>query len=325
MNTRISTAIRRLIPILAAGMILLGASGCSSEIEPDALGLKYTTGWIEGRHFDGILAPGSTKVEFNDKIFQIPINQRSFRIEQDESADVNGRLVVPAGGNSDAVRVAFELVAAFKLNTWSSKFKDPRTGKTYEGGMAQKFYEELCRHYDCALKDGESPAGWRLLLREKFYPALQAAFKDEARRFTPDELVNNISIETKGENGEKVMRPAQEVLLEAVGKRFGMALVRQTGGQYFCGPTFDRSAKGRARVCPPVELLISSVDFENPKVQESRETRKVAQDQVAAANTVKEALKDPAFLEYQKIQACRETRGTCVVGLNGVGIGTKAK
>lgn len=312
----------------------LAFAGCgTTEVEPDAIALKYTTGFSEGRHFETIIEPGDTKFEINDEIFQIPTNQRSFRIELDKTADVDGRLVVAAGGSyvsadgksdddesSDAVRLAFELVTAFKVNTNTTPFKDAISGKQYDGGMAQKFYEELCRRYDCALEDGKTPAGFRLLLREKLYSALQAAFKDEVRRFRPDDVVNNATIEVTNADGQKVKRPAQEVLLEAVGKRFLVTLEKQTGGKYFCGPTFDRSAKGEAADCPPVELLIVSVDYENPKVQESRENKKVAADQVAAANTVKEALKDPSFLEYQKIQACRETKGTCVIGLDGVGV-----
>lgn len=289
-------------------ILALAGTGCSSnQVNPDSLGLKYSAGAFEGRHFEKIVDPGDTEWTVNDEVKQIPISQRSFRIEHDESADVNGAVVVPAGGK-DAIRVAFELSVAFKLNT------STRSIPNYEGGMAQKFYEELCRRYKC-----DDTGGLKQLLRDKFYPALQAAFKDEARRFSADSIVNNVSMPVEVD-GETVQRPVQELLTEAVGERFLEMLKRQTGSEYFCGPSFDRTAKRED--CPPVELLISSADFENPEVQASRESKKVAQDQVDAAEKVEDSLKKPGFLEYQKIQACRETEGTCVVGLSGVGIST---
>lgn len=309
-----------IVPILLFAAMF--ATGCGNTVAPDTLGVKYSDGWIEGKKFDKILEPGSTDAMLiNDEIYELPLNQRSFRVEQDETADVNGRLVVPAGGEN-ATRVAFEFAMAFKLNTQTTPFTDPVTGKHYDGGMAQKFYEELCRRYNCA--DG----GFKGLLLDRFYPSAQAAFKDEARRFNPDELVNNVAVKTTVEkivNGEKkteeVMRPAQEILLEAVGQRFLVLLRKQTGGEYFCGPTFDRNAK--TRTCPPVELLISSVDYENPKVQESRENKKIADDQKDTANKIDESLQKPGFLEYLKIQACQNKNNTCVVGLDSVGVAGK--
>ncbi|HEY1063805.1 MAG TPA: hypothetical protein VGE30_00735 [Candidatus Saccharimonadales bacterium] len=277
MNQKIKKAVLA-VPLVVA------LTACT-QVEPDAIGLQYSSGAIEGKEFDKVVEPGTVANNINDEVKQLPTSQRSFIVRKSEKADVNSVISVAAkSGEEDlgGLLVDFEVSTAFKLNTRTDDIED------FDGGTARKFYEEICRHYDCELEDGKTPDGWRDLLREKFYPALESAFKDEARSFLADDLVNNT-------NG------ALTSLQSAVGKKFLEYLVGQTGGEYFCGPSFDRADESTG--CPPVELLIISADYNNPEVRKSREAKKIASDQAAAQETLSKPLGDPNYLEYLRIQA----------------------
>lgn len=283
-----TTVRRTLIALGLAGAIVASTAGCSSnQINPDAIGLVYTAGWSEGKKFDKALDPGATDFTVNDEVKQLPTSQRSYIIRKDSKADINGVISVPS---QDGTLVDFEVSTAFKLNTLTDDIDG------FKGGTARRFYEDLCRHYKCDLEDGKSPGGWDTLLREKLYPQLESAFKDEARKYTGDAIVNNSAI--KGtETGTLTKLQAD------VGELFLKYLERQTGAKFFCGPSFDRKTNKK---CGNVELLIISADYNNSKVRESREAKKVAGDQSAAQVALQNALKDPNYLRYLEIQAMRE-------------------
>lgn len=292
--------------LVAAAALTL--TGCANEIEPNGVGLRYTAGSFEGRQFHGIAEPGDVAYTVNDQVSQLPLGQRSYTIRNAEGADVVGFITVPAGGNAETggTLVNFEVTTAFKLNTRTDDIPG------FEGGTARKFYEDLCRHYTCVTAEGINEEQWRKLLFDKYYPLLEAAFKDEARKDNADLLVDNVE-------------GALTNMQERVGETFGRYLTEQIGNEYFCGPSFDRREPGipghedpKKWPCPPVELTIISADYANPKVRESREAKKVASDQADAQGNITDALKDPNYLRYLEIQACKET-ASCVMVVGGNG------
>lgn len=272
-----------ILALLMAIMALL-ASGCGDQVPPDAVGIEYSDGPWEGRSFSDVKSPGATDWNWNDDLYYLPLSQRSYIIRNEDGVDVKGVISVPSQDNT---LVNFEVSMAFVLNTRTDDIKD------FPGGTLRRFFEGICRPYNCSF-DSEMNAsdGWKRMLREKLYPALESALKDEARKYPGDVIVGN----TEGRLTE---------LQTAVGRQFVAYLSRQTGGQYFCGPSFDRTYAGTdpALICPPVELLIISADYNNPGVRESREARKIADDQSGAQETLQEALKDPNYLEYLRIRA----------------------
>jgi hypothetical protein len=308
---------RRAVAVLA--VVVLGTAGCSAtEVEPDAIGLHYTAGSFDGKAFSGVVRPGEVEWTYNDDVYRLTTAQRSFIVRRDERADINGVISVPAGGDAETngMLVDFEISVAFKTNTRDNDIPG------YEGGTLRKFFEDLCAHYECQLdEDGNEPEGWRELLREKFYPPLESAFKDEARRYFGDAIVNNVQV-ANTDTGTLTLLQAD------VGKRFQEYLERQTGKQFFCGPSFDRDTPGdpnakdpRLLPCPPVELLIITADYNDPEIRKGRSAKKVAIDQSAAQAQLSKALADPNYLEYLRIEASREcaraNQAVCVFANGG--------
>lgn len=286
--------------LLAATVI----SGCAAtEVEPDAIGLHYTAGSFEGQQFANVVEPGEVEWVANDNIYKLTTAQRSFIVRRDERADINTVISVPAGGTAETsgTLVDFEISAAFKINTRDDDIPG------YPGGTLRRFFEDVCKHYNCQLDDtGQDTEGWRRLLREKLYPQLESAFKDEARRYDGDAIVNNLQI-GGSDTG------ALTLLQADVGRRFQDYLERQTGAQFFCGPSFNRDNPGNPKAtdprllpCPPVELLIISADYTDPKIREARNAKKSAVDLAAAQAQLSRALGDPNYLEYLRIEAAKE-------------------
>ncbi|HEX8227020.1 MAG TPA: hypothetical protein VF572_04090 [Candidatus Saccharimonadales bacterium] len=311
---KFKSRIRKALIVAGALSFLAVGTGCSfNEIEPDAVGLLYSKGSAEGRAFVDVVKSGTVKYTVNDEVVQLPTSDRSYRIQANSpDADVDGYLSVPAGGAAvtnvdpskepttvNSLLIDFEVSTAFKLNTRTEDI----TG--FKGGTARKFYEQLCRSRDCDLEGGKTPDGWKLMLKDKFYPSLASAFKDEARKYNPDDLVNNT-------NG------ALTKLQTDVGRTFLGYLKSQTGASYFCGPALDHTVPAlpvpkdateeeRKKIeeanCPPLPLIIISADYNNDDVRKAREEKKVAQDRSSAQGTLSKALKDPNYLEYLRIEA----------------------
>lgn len=300
-------------------MAVIALTACSAqEVSADAIGLYYTGGSIDGQKFDKVVKPGEVEWTANDNVYMITTAQRSFIVRRSKHADINGVISVPAGGTAEnsGVLVDFEISVAFKLNTRDNDIKG------FEGGTLRKFFEDLCRHRSCQLDgDGNDTQGWKDLLIEKLAPPLESAFKDEARKYNGDAIVNNEKI-ANTDAGTLTLLQAD------VGKLFQKYLEDQTGAQFFCGPSFDRNIAGdpeakdsRLWPCPPVQLLIISADYNDPKIREARNAKKVAVDQAAAQAQLQQALADPNYLEYLRIEASKECarsdKAVCIFNSGG--------
>lgn len=315
---------------LGTGTVVLATavalSGCTSVTEPDQVGLYYNVGDLEGNVFDHCTKPSETDdFTMNDEIHYLPINLRSWLIADRDGADSRSGTVVsaaPEEGQPSGVQVKVWSNTNFMLNTYCDD----------KGGVLKEFWEKVGRS-----KKADTPEGWLLMLNKIFVPALEKATQDVIRSYKADDLVGNKAVGT-AINGVRAEAQGK------IAKAFSEELKRSTGGEFFCGPTFDRSKS----FCPDIEMLISDVDYADAGIQESRNTKQKeielaaaalekakgqaaallaeAKGKADAAGKIAELYKNPAWVRLQDtivktqalIEACKAAKECkLIVGADG--------
>lgn len=236
--------------LFLAGVVL---TGCDVVAANDEIGLYYMQGQNDGDKFDHCVEPGSADVpEWNNKVIFLPVNQRTWNVggENADSANPIVSSSKPQEGQPSGVEVQVWPKTTFKLNTFCDS----------NGGKLKPFWENLGRRYGA-----DTEAGWRKMLLEVVVPPLEKSIRDVTRSYGADDLVGNI-------NGV-----IQEVQTK-VAAQFSTELKRVAGDDYFCGPTFTRIKDE----CPPVELLIKDVTFNDPGIQAARNNKQKAAEEAAA-------------------------------------------
>lgn len=269
---------------LGTGAVILASavalSGCTSVTEPDQVGLYYKQGDLDGNIFDHCTEPSKTDdMPVNDEIYYLPINLRNWLIADRDGADSKTGTVVsaaPEDGQPSGVQVKVWSNTSFKLNTFCDA----------EGGTVKVFWESIGRG-----KKADTPEGWRDMLNEIFVPALEKATQDVIRSYKADDLVGNIATATAPTG---IRAEAQAKIAIA----FTAELKRATGGDFFCGPTFNR----KVNVCPNIEMLISDVDYDDAGIQAAR-NEKQKQIELAAAALEKAKGEAAALLAEAKGKA----------------------
>lgn len=247
MNRRIKIAV-------AAVAAVLALSACSTYSDnPDEIGLYYLQGSVDGNKFDTCIEPGQTgDQEWNNKVVWLPTNQRGWNISP-EGGDSNKATVVstkPEKDQPSGVQVSVWSNTSFYLNTFCDD----------KGGVIAPFWEKFGRRYNA-----DQPEGWKNMLNATLVPALTKATQDVVREYGSDALVGNIG----GVRAEAQIK---------ISTRFTEELKRLTGGDYFCGPTFNRASAA----CPPIEMIIVDVDFTDAGIQEARNAKQKAVELAAA-------------------------------------------
>lgn len=278
------TRIVRALALVAAGAVLIGSTACSITPEPDEIVLHYKGGPFNGNTFDRVIDPGTREgdVTVADNNVHLPTSLRTWNISADDGADQTAPIVVPT---TDGVQVHVWLQANFVLN---SNYQDI---DGYPGGTIRKFWEEIGRRYRA-----DTDEGWRAMMLVTVVPALEKATTDTVRSYAADPLVYN----TGGIYTE---------VQEKIGDLFLENLVRLSGGNFFCGPTFVRDGGS----CPPPELILRDIDFANPEIQAARDQRRTeqelaqarleeAQGHLEAQRTLQEALSSGDYLAYLRAQ-----------------------
>lgn len=240
--------------ILCAATLMVGLGACSTISDPDAVGLYYMEGPSDGYKFGECINPGQTgPAEWNNSVVYLPTSLRTWVIDDGEGADSKNLITVSAKPEKDqpsGVQVKVSTKTNFHLNTFCDA----------NGGVVKEFWEKIGRRYNA-----DTPEGWRNMLNVELVTVQTTIIKDVIRNYSADPLIAN----QDGIQGE-----AQK----AIATRLATEFNRVAGGQFFCGPTFNRGSKD----CPPLELLIIGVEYSDPGIQAARNEKQKAVELAAA-------------------------------------------
>ena len=194
----------------------------------DKVGLHYTGGPLQGQRFLSTVNPG-TKTKFYgllESVYELPATQRNYIVSKNPNEGDRREADVIQAPSAEGVIFDFELATYFKLNTGDR--------------VVRSFFEQVCLKYHCT--DLRQGGGWDRMLNDTLRQQLESAIQDQARRFSTDDLANN----------PDALKGIQDAIAPGIKKRFSDVI----GGEYFCGPGFDRS---RPDVCPDFTFIIKKV------------------------------------------------------------------
>lgn len=233
MNRRIAAAVAGVF-VGGVGIVFLVLFISAWKAVPvDRLGLHYTGGPIEGQEFVAVIEPGSGAqfLGLLDSLVLLPATQRDYTASGAEGAD-GPPIVAPARGG---VEMQFDVAAYFTLNT--------------SDDVVRRFYERVCIKFDCDDDDG-----WDEMLRVNFRGPIEQAIQQSIRDFTVDELYAGQGSGGEAEGDEEataILEQVQETIAADLKENINNVL----GGDYFCGPTFERSAPD---ICPDFQFQITA-------------------------------------------------------------------
>ena len=274
-------------------MFLLGWG----SVPVDRIGLHYTGGPIEGQKFVKIVEPGTGQqfLGLQDKLVLLPVTQRDYIAGT--SANVDGPpIVAPAKGG---VEMQFEISAYFTLNT--------------SPDVVRRFYERMCIKFGCT-----SDGGWDRMLENNFRKPIEQAVQQSIRGYTVDELYAGEAREaTTEEEVTSLLVQVQDEIAADLKDNINRIL----GGDYFCGPTFEREDP---EVCPDFQFQIVKAVPTNEGVIESFAENSASQQRVITAQNTAQAevaeaegrrksqealagiYSDPAYVAYLEALAMQE-------------------
>jgi hypothetical protein len=298
--------------VAAVLAVMVLGSACTQTAEVQNIGLYYGHGPIEGNHFERVILPGSgAQIQgFFDTIAWLPVNQRNYIVSKVEGEGDRGGadvIRVPAKGG---VNMDFEVSVYFKLNTHTDDVRN------YKGGTLRRFYEQICKKYKCT-----EESGWDRMLNDNFRKIIETSMRERVFSYTVDELFANAVGESSG--NEDAIRKIQLDIASTLKENINRVL----GGDYFCGPTFDRDKPE----CPDFEFIINSAEPTSASVRNSFDSVRAATNDAAAqkARAEGQAASQAAsqnaltpeylrFLEIQAMQRCAESdKCTLVVSPSG--------
>lgn len=267
-----------------AGIALLTvalATGCSTVAEPDKVGLYYMEGPSDGYKFSQCIDPGTTgPAEWNNSVVYLTTALRTWNIAA-SGGDSNEATMVstqPEPNQPSGVQVKVWSTTNFYLNTYCDS----------KGGVAKDWWEKIGRRYAA-----DTDAGWVNMLKAVLLPVLEKAVQDVIRSYGSDALVGNVG----------------GVRADAQGKistLFTTELKRATGGDFFCGPSFDRSKPE----CPAIEIIVRDVDYADAGIQDARNAKQKAIELAAAKVAEAEGNARAAVAQAQGEVDAAAKRGT---------------
>jgi hypothetical protein len=221
----------------------------------DQIGLHYSGGPIEGQHFVDVIPPGSGArfLGLRDTLIELPVTQRDYIVSLDpdegdrEQADV---ILAPARGG---VQMQVEAAVYFTLNTGQD--------------VVRRFYERVCIKFQCTGEDG-----WRDMLNNNLRKPLEQAIQQAFRTHSVDELYGGAA----GTSDTPVLVQIQDEIAQDLKDNVNQVM----GGDYFCGPTFDRS---HPDVCPDFEFIIVSATPTSQEVIDAFAANAASQRHVTTA------------------------------------------
>jgi hypothetical protein len=304
LNRKVKAVLLGTVALLALGTM----SACAEIAAPDAVGLWYAQGQVDGNKFDHCVKPGTTdETTWNDSVYWVPNNLRTWNVAP-SGGDTTNPLVVtarPDTGQQSGLEVNVWPQVNFALNTYcGDNDKDPNSPLV-------QWWQKLGDRYDA-----DTDEGWVRMLNNTVVPALEKA-KNVLRAYTADELVLG-----------SVWADAEKQF----GETFSTELERLSGGDFFCGPNFVRTNP----TCSPVQVSIKDVDYRDAGIQAARNDKQKAVEQaaaqVAAARGAVEAAEaqkalygnaawmqlEIARIELEKAkvmaEACKSAGARCIIG-----------
>lgn len=273
--------------VLGLTALVLSLAACGSTTA-DTVGLHYGGGPIEGDHFEKIVEPGSGSQFLGpmDRIVRLPINQRDYTFCEETRKDSDDRgcdtkpIKVTALGGAD---VGISGGVTFELNTGSEE-------------ILLDFYNEVCRKFDCAGKGGVNSDGWAEMLRVNMRGPLEDALQEEIRGYSVDALYAGVPAEGEETSEEEALSTLTKVS-DAIESRLKETINKYAGGDFFCGPGYDRSKPDE---CPNFEFVIT-------EVTPSKEVREAFNKNVASRQAVIDA-RNRADAEIIEAQGKREAQ-----------------
>lgn len=292
---------------LAVGIALIALLAACGSTTADTVGLHYNGGPIEGQSFEQMIEPGSGSTWLGpaDALIRIPINKRDYtfcnqvRPEPDEEGCDGAPIVVTALGGAE---IAFSGGLSFVINTGTEE-------------SVRAFNELLCRKFDCANEDGLRADGWAELLRVNVRGPFEDTLQEIVREYTVDEVYAGVPREGSNESEAEAQSTLTRIT-NAAEEQLRDTINEFAGGQFFCGPSFNRA---NPETCPTLELVITEVQVDEAteaafeanvasrqRVIDSRneaEASRIANEQenanrVATATAVAEAAAQPGTPEY---------------------------
>ena len=236
--------------------IFFGAFGATPV---DKIGLHYSGGPIEGIKFQKIVDPGSGTrfLGFLDDLILLPATQRDYIVSlQPEDGD-RGRpdsIHAPAKGG---VEMQFEIAAYFTLNT--------------SPDVVRRFYERVCVKFACDTDDG-----WDEMLNNNFRKPIEQAIQERVRQHSVNELYAGEGATAGTTETEPLLVRIQEDIAADLKTNVNRIL----GGNYFCGPTFNRA---KPDVCPDFEFQIISATPTSDAVKASFADNAASQQAIITA------------------------------------------
>jgi hypothetical protein len=233
----------------------------------DEYGLKYSAGPIEGKHYEGFSAPGSSLqfLGFLDYMDKLPANQRTY-IVGDRGGDVSEPIVVTDG---QGVELAFRTSSTFEL------VSNPTDLNT--------FNLEICTKYDGC--DGD---GWTYMLNDYYLKAQESALQTVARQYSTDELMQGDLTEFN----QKVAEATQQKVAD------------NFGGNYFTDVTFQIQ---RPLAPTAVQDKYNAAKAAQLQTEVRKEEVNQAKQQANAAEELQKTLEDnPQYIEWQKTEALKD-------------------
>jgi regulator of protease activity HflC (stomatin/prohibitin superfamily) len=297
--------------VLTVGLVVLIQFFMGWRATPvDMIGLHYTGGPFEGQRFVGIIDPGSGNrfLGLQDQLALLPVTQRDYTASDDEGAD-GPPIVAPARGGVD---MKFDVGAYFTLNTTAD--------------VARRFYERVCIKFEC-----DSDEGWNAMLKVNFRRPIEQAIQQSIRDYTVNELYAGVPEggAATDEEATAILERVQDQISADLKENINTVL----GGDFFCGPTFDRSVAE----CPDFEFQITSATPISEAVRNAFNDNAASQQGVVtarnnaesalavaegnrAAQAALQASLTPEYLRLREIEAldkCAGNPSCTVVFTNG--------
>jgi hypothetical protein len=364
MNARLSSRTWRRVGgvVLVVVGLVAALTACSSRAPSDMIMLYYMAGAGDNKAFKECIEPGqSGSYPIDDETFSLPTSLRTWNIAPKDGDDnapiVSGSLPTPvskpdgtpSGTTRPGPEVSVWATATFYLNTDCANKHDSPIVQFWERTGRRPWKDG---HGVAVDDDGDEGSGfredaWRVMLQNTLVAAEAKAIRQESRNYSADALDANTD-------------DVWTLMERQLGPSFNAALRDSVGGDYFCGPQYQRGRdvdwveyapdgvdeRGLPKFkevpkrgkCPPVKISITDVGITNADIARTRADVYAAEQRAKAALIDAQSKADvaakldqvgqsTAYVELQRIQAqleaaqaCR-TNPNCTVIIDGTGGG----